>query len=118
MKATLVKTEENLLDYFKQTYVNAQADERQEATRRECLQAFNELVEDFMSMLKVKTAPQGPRFLLQQFGSALFGAADKSSDLDLLLISYQSVMSRETFAYDFVDHLRSSPHASNVQPVL
>lgn len=67
-----------------------------------------------MSKLKVKVAPQGPRFVLQQFGSALFGAADKSSDLDLLLISYQSVMSRETFAFDFVDLLRQCPQASNV----
>jgi len=71
-----------------------------------------------MSKLKVKVEPQGPRFLLQQFGSALFGAADKASDIDLLLISYQNVMSRETFSYDFVDHLRACPHASNVQPVL
>jgi len=48
----------------------------------------------------------------------LFGAADKSSDLDLLLISYQSLMSREKFSYDFVDYIRTLPQASNVQPIL
>ena len=55
--------------------------------------------------------------MIKQFGSSMFGAADKSSDLDLLLISYNSLMPREVFTFEFVDFLKLCPDASNVQPV-
>ena len=37
------------------------------------------------------------KFDLKQFGSSVFGGADKNSDIDLLLISFDDLLSREAF---------------------
>ena len=57
------------------------------------------------------------RFILKQFGSSIFGAADKNSDIDILLISFNELLNREAFVVEFVDYLRSLSGSANVHAI-
>lgn len=54
---------------------------------------------DFFSNLQCK-------FLLKQFGSSVFGGADRTSDLDLVLISYCDLLPRDKFNCQLVSYLK------------
>lgn len=54
------------------------------------------------------------KFELKEFGSALFGGDDEESDLDLLLISYNDLMTRNQFITDFVSYISALKDAANV----
>jgi poly(A) polymerase len=57
------------------------------------------------------------KFAVKPFGSSMFGAVDKNSDIDLLVISYGNLLAREEFSYDFVAYLKSQSAVSNVHSV-
>ncbi|CDW83178.1 poly polymerase papalpha [Stylonychia lemnae] len=54
-------------------------------------------------------------FKLTPFGSAMFGGYDKNSDIDVLLQSFDYLLSREEFFSKFAVYLRSEHVQANIQ---
>ena len=54
------------------------------------------------------------KFEVKEFGSAVFGGDDEESDLDLLLISYNDLLTRSQFITDFVSYISTLKDAANV----
>jgi predicted nucleotidyltransferase len=49
-----------------------------------------------------------------EFGSAVFGGDDETSDIDLLLLSYNDIMTRERFITDFAAYLQKIAGVENL----
>lgn len=56
-------------------------------------------------------------FTIKQFGSSVFGGADKNSDIDLLLVSFNELLNREDFFSDFLEHLKQDKEITDVQAI-